>query len=140
MDVKWQAKVAERVGDAVAGRDTDRLYVAATRLSAYAEHPLGLIMVIDTVQRGVVEAIALPRSSDTVSMSPDGPRVFVTHYDTNSISAVDVEQRTGDGELLYVADYRAGTITAISIPSPLCDAEAEPSASRQLAGNELRCL
>jgi hypothetical protein len=48
----------------------------------------------------------------------------VTHYDTNSIPAVDVERRTGDGKLPYVADYWAGTITANSIPSALRDAEA----------------
>jgi hypothetical protein len=29
-------------------------------------------MVIDTVQRGVIDAIAVPRSPDTVGVSPDG--------------------------------------------------------------------
>jgi hypothetical protein len=48
----------------------------------------------------------------------------VTHYDTNSIPAVDVEQDTGDGELPFVADYWAGTTTANWIPSAVRDAEA----------------
>jgi hypothetical protein len=94
MGVQWQAKVAERVDDVVASKNTDRRYVAASRLTAYAEYSPGVIMVIDTVQRGVIDAVAVPRSPDTRQCEPRRFRVLVTHYDTNSIPAVDVEQGT----------------------------------------------
>jgi YVTN family beta-propeller protein len=72
--------------------DGGRLYIATSRLNTYTQYFPGSLSVIDTAQYAVVESIAVPLSPDTVTVSPDGCRVFVTHYDTNSISAIDLER------------------------------------------------
>lgn len=74
--------------------DGRRLYAATSRLSADDEISVGTVEVIDTARCGVTDTIAVPRSPDTVTVTPDGSRIFVTHYDTNSITAIDAEQRT----------------------------------------------
>ena len=73
--------------------DGAHLYVATSQLSPYTQYFPGSIAVIDTEQHDVVDTVAVPLSPDTVTVSPDGTRVLVTHYDTNSISAMDVESR-----------------------------------------------
>jgi DNA-binding beta-propeller fold protein YncE len=72
--------------------DGGRLYIATSTVSTYTQFFPGWVTVIDTAQYAVVESIAVPVSPDTVTVSPDGSRVLVTHYDTNSISAIDVER------------------------------------------------
>lgn len=73
--------------------DGAHLYVATSQLSSYTQYFPGSIAVIDTEHHDLVDTIAVPLSPDTVTVSPDGSRVLVTHYDTNSISAIDVERR-----------------------------------------------
>src|SRR5271166_1721160 len=73
--------------------DGGHLYVATSRLSSYTQYFAGSVTVIDTEKYAVVDTIAVPLSPDTVTATPDGSRVLVTHYDTNSISAIDVETR-----------------------------------------------
>ena len=73
--------------------DGAQLYVATSQLNSYTQYFPGSIAVINTEQHDVVDTIAVPLSPDTVTVSPDGSRVLVTHYDTNSISAIDVERR-----------------------------------------------
>jgi YVTN family beta-propeller protein len=75
------------------GPDGGQLYVATSRISSYTQYFPGSITVIDTATYEVVDTIDVPPSPDTVTVSPDGSRVLVTHYDTNSISAIDVESR-----------------------------------------------
>ncbi|MBV8181343.1 MAG: hypothetical protein JO045_21585 [Mycobacterium sp.] len=102
--------------------DGGQLYVAAARLSSYAEYLPGAITVIDTAQCAVTDTIAVPRSPDTVSVSPDGSRVFVTHYNTNLISAIDVERRT---------------IISMSLPdAPLCAAVTPDSTGVYVIGTQ----
>ena len=74
--------------------DGGRLYVATCRHSSYTQYFPGSITVIDTAQYGDVDTIAVPLSPDTVTVSPDGSVVLVTHYDTNSMSAIDVGRRS----------------------------------------------
>ena len=73
--------------------DGGHLYVATSQITSYRQYFPGSVTVIDTAQHDVVDSIAVPLSPDTVTVSPDGSRVLVTHYDTNSISAIDVERR-----------------------------------------------
>lgn len=65
--------------------DGRRLYVATSTVSSYTQLFPGWLTVIDTEQDAVVDSIAVPVSPDTVTVTPDGARVLVTHYDTNSI-------------------------------------------------------
>jgi YVTN family beta-propeller protein len=71
-------------------RDGGRLYVAASKRSPYHPNHRGWLSVIDTGTDSIVEIIALHDAADTVTASPDGSRVYVTHYDTNAISVVDL--------------------------------------------------
>jgi YVTN family beta-propeller protein len=87
--------------------DGGRLYIATSRVSSYTQFFPGWVTVIDTAQRVVVESIAVPVSPDTVTVSPDGSRVLVTHYDTNSISAIDVARRSVTSVNLPDAPLRA---------------------------------
>jgi YVTN family beta-propeller protein len=89
--------------------DGGQLYVAGSRLNAWKHSP-GAIAVIDTAHCAVTDTIVVPPSPDTVRVSPDGSRIFVTHYDTNSISVVDVERRAIDSVSLPDAPLSA-TVT-----------------------------
>jgi YVTN family beta-propeller protein len=89
--------------------DGGQLYVVASRLDAWKHSP-GAIAVIDTAHCAVTDTIAVPPSPDTVRVSPDGSRIFVTHYDSNSISVVDVERRAIDSVSLPDAPLSA-TVT-----------------------------
>jgi YVTN family beta-propeller protein len=87
--------------------DGGRLYIATSTVSTYTQFFPGWVTVIDTTQHAVVDSIAVPVSPDTVTVSPDGSRVLVTHYDTNSISAIDVERRSVASVNLPDAPLRA---------------------------------
>jgi DNA-binding beta-propeller fold protein YncE len=84
-----------------------RLYIATSTVSTHTQFFPGWVTVIDTAQHTVVDSIAVPVSPDTVTVSPDGSRVLVTHYDTNSISAIDVERRSVTSVNLPDAPLRA---------------------------------
>jgi YVTN family beta-propeller protein len=115
--------------------DGDHLYVATSRLSSYTQYFPGSITVIDTAQHDVVDTIDVPLSPDTVTVSPDGSRVVVTHYDTNSISAIDVETRevtsmrlpdaplsaavTPDGTGVYVIGMQS--LVAVDFPTKIAE-------------------
>ncbi|HWS91194.1 MAG TPA: hypothetical protein VN306_01425 [Mycobacterium sp.] len=92
--------------------DGGHLYVATSTLSAYTQYFPGSVTVIDTVQHEVVDTIAVPLSPDTVTVSPDGSRVLVTHYDANAISAIDVERRSVTSVSLPDAPLRAAVTPA----------------------------
>jgi YVTN family beta-propeller protein len=115
--------------------DGDHLYVATSRLSSYTQYFPGSITVIDTAKYDVVDTIDVPLSPDTVTVSPDGSRVVVTHYDTNSISAIDVETRevtsmrlpdaplsaavTPDGTGVYVIGMQS--LVAVDFPTKIAE-------------------
>ena len=83
------------------------LYIAVSRPSAYTQYSPGSVTVMDTRHNAVVDRIKVPLSPDTVTVSPDGSRVVVTHYDTNMISAIDVERRSVPSVRLPDAPLRA---------------------------------
>ncbi|MGZ4583640.1 MAG: YncE family protein [Mycobacterium sp.] len=87
--------------------DGGHLYVATSRVSSYTQYFAGLLTVIDTARHEVVDSIALPSSPDTVTISHDGSRVLVTHFDTYTISAVDMERRSVVSVCLPDAPLRA---------------------------------
>jgi YVTN family beta-propeller protein len=87
--------------------DGGRLYITTSTVNTYTQFFPGWVTVIDTAQYTVVESIAVPVSPDTVTVSPDGSRVLVTHYDTNSISAIDVARRSVTSVNLPDAPLRA---------------------------------
>ncbi len=115
--------------------DGAHLYVATSQISSYTQYFPGSITVIDTAQHDVVDIIAVPLSPDTVTVSPDGSRVLVTHYDTNSISAIDVETRevtsmrlpdaplsaavTPDGTGVYVIGMQS--LVAVDFPTKIAE-------------------
>ncbi len=83
------------------------LYIAVSRPSAYTQYFPGSVTVMDTAQNAVVDSIEVPLSPDTVTVGPDGSRVLVTHYDTNTISAIDVDRRSVSSVRLPDAPLRA---------------------------------
>ena len=92
--------------------DGGHLYVATSQISSYTQYFPGSVTVIDTAQHDVVDTIAVPLSPDTVTVSPDGSLVLVTHYDTNAISAIDVERRS---------------VTSMSLPDAPLSAAVTPA-------------
>lgn len=69
--------------------DGRRLYVSSRRGSSHLDST-GLISVIDTCTCRVVDKIAVEVAPDTVTMSLDGTRLYVTHYYKNAFSIIDL--------------------------------------------------
>ena len=70
--------------------DGSRLYAVSSDQRTYYQYPAGWLTIIDTASHAVVEAIAVGACPETVSASPDGAYVYITHYDTCSVSAVNL--------------------------------------------------
>jgi YVTN family beta-propeller protein len=70
--------------------DGSRLYAVSSDQRTYYQYPAGWLTIIETAGHGVVETIAVGACPETVSVSPDGAYVYITHYDTCSVSAVNL--------------------------------------------------
>jgi len=70
--------------------DGSRLYAVSYDRRTYCEYPAGWLTTIDTASHAVVETIAVGARPETVTASPDGAYVYITHYDTCSVSAVNL--------------------------------------------------
>jgi YVTN family beta-propeller protein len=70
--------------------DSSRLYVASSKPKSSYQHGHGSIAVIDTATFTLIDVISLESAPDTIIVSPDGSRVYVTHYHKNSISAIEL--------------------------------------------------
>jgi len=70
--------------------DGDRLYAVSCDRRSYYQYPAGGLTIFDAASHAVVETIALGACPETVTVSPDGAYLYVTHYDTCSVSAVDL--------------------------------------------------
>jgi YVTN family beta-propeller protein len=123
-----------RIDDYATGMDLSPdgslLYVATSRCNPYTQYFPGLVSVIDTATYTVVDTIDVPLSPSTVTASPDGPCIFVTHYDTGAISAVDTARHgvisvrlpdaplaaalTPDGTQLYVTGLQSLAVVDIA--------------------------
>jgi YVTN family beta-propeller protein len=77
------------------------LYAISYDQGAYHQYPAGWLTIIDTASRAVVETIAVGACPETATVSPDGAYLYITHYDTCSVSAVNLT---------------TGIVTAIALP------------------------
>jgi YVTN family beta-propeller protein len=70
--------------------DGSRLYAVSRDRRTYYEYPAGWLTIIDTARHAVVETIAVGACPETATASPDGAYLYITHYDTCSVSAVNL--------------------------------------------------
>jgi YVTN family beta-propeller protein len=70
--------------------DGSRLYAASCSRRIYHDYPPGRLSIIDTASHAVVETIATGACPETVTASPDGAYLYITHGDTCSVSAVNL--------------------------------------------------
>jgi YVTN family beta-propeller protein len=71
--------------------DGSRLYVVSYDRRTYCQYPAGWLTIIDTASHAVVKTIAVGARPETVTASPDGAYLYITHYDTCSVSAVNLK-------------------------------------------------
>jgi YVTN family beta-propeller protein len=82
--------------------DGSRLYAVSSDRRTYYQYPAGRLTIIDTASHAVVETIAVGACPETVTASPDGAYLYITHYDTCSVSAVNLT--TGDVTAVALRD------------------------------------
>ena len=71
--------------------DGTRLYLAGCDRGSYYQYPAGWLTIIDTATYTAINTIAVGACPDTVTVSPDGAHLYITHYDDNdSVSAIDL--------------------------------------------------
>jgi YVTN family beta-propeller protein len=71
--------------------DGGRLYVASSKPRSHQRRGHGSISVIDTATFTLIEVIAMRFSPDAITVSPDGSTLYATHYNKNSISAIELD-------------------------------------------------
>lgn len=70
--------------------DGSRLYAVSSDRRGYYQYPAGWLTVIDTASHAVVETLAIGVCPERATASPDGAYLYITHYDTCSVSAVNL--------------------------------------------------
>jgi YVTN family beta-propeller protein len=94
IDIACATTVAEvPVNDVAAlaiSPDGSRLYAVSYDRHTYYQYPAGWLTIIDTASHAVVKTIAVGACPETVTASPDGAYLYITHYDTCSVSAVNL--------------------------------------------------
>jgi YVTN family beta-propeller protein len=70
--------------------DGSRLYAVSYERRTYYQYPAGWLTIIDAASHAVVETIAVGACPETATASPDGAYLYITHYDTCSVSAVNL--------------------------------------------------
>ena len=70
--------------------DGGRLYVASSKPRSSHQRHRGSISVIDTATFTLIDVIAMQFSPDAIIVSPDGSRVYASHYNKNAISAIEL--------------------------------------------------
>jgi YVTN family beta-propeller protein len=70
--------------------DGSRLYAVSCDPRTYYQYPAGWLTIIDTASHAVVETTAVGACPETATASPDGAYLYLTHYDTCSVSAVNL--------------------------------------------------
>ena len=121
--------------------DGSRLYVASSKPWSTHRRHRGSISVIDTATFILIDVIAMQFSPDTIVVSPDGSRVYATHYHKNAVSAIDLASHSHtliglddapldvavspDGEQLYVTNLHClaliDTATNVAESLPIGD-------------------
>lgn len=106
--------------------DGNRLYAVSCDRRTNYQYPTGWLAVIDSGRQAVVDTIAVGPCPESITASPDGTQVYVTHYDTYSVSAVNLATRsvtaitlldaplalsfTPDGARAYVRNVQSLTV------------------------------
>lgn len=70
--------------------DGGRLYAVSYDRRAYHQYPAGRLTIIDTASHAAVKTTAIGASPETVTTSPDGSYLYITHYDPCLVSAVNL--------------------------------------------------
>lgn len=70
--------------------DGTRLYMTGCERGSYYQYPVGWLTIIDTATCAAITTIAVGACPGTMTVSPDGAHLYITHYDTHSVSAVDL--------------------------------------------------
>jgi YVTN family beta-propeller protein len=82
--------------------DGSHLYAVSYDRGTYYQYPAGWLTIIDTASHAVVETTAIGACPETAAASPDGAYLYTTHYDTCSVSAVNLT--TGDVTAVALRD------------------------------------
>lgn len=67
-----------------------RLYAISYDRRAYYQYPPGRLIMVDAASGTVADAIAIGACPGSVTVGPDGTCLCVTHYDTRSVSMVNL--------------------------------------------------
>ena len=66
------------------------LYAVSYDRRTYYQYPAGRLTIVDAASGTVADAIAVGACPETVTVSPDGTCLSITHYDTHSVSLVNL--------------------------------------------------
>jgi YVTN family beta-propeller protein len=90
--------------------DGSRLYAISCDRRSYYQYPAGWLTIIDTASHAAVSTIAVGACPETITVSPDGDYLYITHYDTCSVSAVNLT--TGSSTSLVLRDAPLAVVFA----------------------------
>jgi YVTN family beta-propeller protein len=66
------------------------LYAVSYDRRSYYQYPAGRLTIVDAASGTVADAIAVGACPQTVTVSPDGTCLSISHYDTHSVSLVNL--------------------------------------------------
>jgi YVTN family beta-propeller protein len=66
------------------------LYAVSYDRRSYYQYPAGRLTIVDVASGTVADAIAVGACPETVTVSPDGSCLSITHYGTHSVSLVNL--------------------------------------------------
>ncbi|WP_406815758.1 YncE family protein [Mycobacterium sp. M23085] len=85
-----------------------RLYVISYDRRTYYQYPPGRLFMVDAASGTVADAIAVGACPGSVAVGPDGTCLCVTHYDTRSVSMVNLA--AGTVKAVGLRDVPLGTV------------------------------
>src|SRR6202034_4072939 len=66
------------------------LYAVSYDRRTYYQYPVGRLTIVDAASGTVADTIAVAACPETATVSPDGTCLSITHYDTHSVSMVNL--------------------------------------------------
>ncbi|HEY2197610.1 MAG TPA: YncE family protein [Mycobacterium sp.] len=84
------------------------LYAVSSDRRSYYQYPAGRLTIVDAASGTVADTIAVGACPETVTVSPDGTCLSITHYDTHSVSLVNLA--TGDVTAVGLGDAPLGMV------------------------------
>jgi YVTN family beta-propeller protein len=84
------------------------LYAISCDHRTYYQYPPGRLTIVDVASGTVLDAIAVGVCPGSVTVSPDGTCLSITHYDTHSVSMVNLA--TGDVTAVGLRDAPLGMV------------------------------